>query len=70
MKRSLQILLDLIKVLLRSHSRIIPVVPELDRTHYVLGVLTLAEDLGVRVSATRLQKVTFLVVKEYGLDLG
>ena len=45
-------------------------VTELDRTHYVLGVLALAENLGVRVTATRLQKVTFLVVKEFGLDLG
>ncbi|BCU70018.1 conjugal transfer protein [Stygiolobus caldivivus] len=42
----------------------------MDRLDYVLGILRLAKDLNVEVTATRFQKTFFLVQKELGRDLG
>ncbi|BDC17766.1 conjugal transfer protein [Acidianus sp. HS-5] len=38
--------------------------------YYVLGILRIAKDSNVTVTATRLQKVVFLVEKELNRDLG
>ena len=41
-----------------------------ERSRYILGLLRIAKELGVPVTATRLQKVTFLVEKELNYHLG
>jgi uncharacterized protein YwgA len=37
---------------------------------YVMGILKIAKDLGVSVSATKLQKLVFLIEKELNFNLG
>ena len=42
----------------------------MDKKDYILGILRLAKDLNVEVTATRFQKTVFLVQKELGRELG
>ena len=42
----------------------------MDRREYILGILRLAKDFNVEVTATRFQKTVFLVQEELGRDLG
>ena len=42
----------------------------MDRKDYILGILRLAKELNVEVTATRFQKTIFLVQKELGRELG
>lgn len=41
-----------------------------DKYFYVMGILKIAKDQGVLVSATRLQKLVFLIEKELNFNLG
>lgn len=41
-----------------------------NNSKYILGILKIAKELNIQVTATRIQKTVFLVEKELKLDLG